>query len=591
MLGIMGIGAPYVPIDPNFPDSRIASVVEGAQADYVVVDAVTAKRFASLPYKTVDASDSSEFQPVHSVDSFDPAESTGPADSVESGVIEPGGSDLAYIIYTSGSTGNPKGVAVEHGSVSHLFKALDGVLPQLGEPSEQCWLAAANVCFDMSVVDLFWPLTRGIPLVIADIDSLAGRSREGAEFLTGVLTSGRVTHFQSTPSLVQLMLQDPALATAIRGLHVLVMGGEIVQPELVGRIGPVPHVFNGYGPTEATVYTTLHACSGEDTEQVPIGRPLHGVDLRVVDEDGRDCPPGAPGELLIGGPGLARGYLGDEELTARKFPVLGEGDDRRRWYRTGDLVSIDADTTVRYRGRADSQVKVRGFRVELGEIETAIRAVPGVEEAAVFPVRDPSGRVVGLMAAALSTAEGVSGAGVIAEVAEVLPSYAVPGTVQIFPDLPIGTTGKLDRKALERRLLRSVPFAHPPEAGGIRTPAASHEQIVAEVWGAVLGADVTIDENRYFFDLGGNSALLGSVFTRLREYFPEARLKLVEMYQYPTVSAMAERLRTGPSAAHTIPAGTPASPPSSHGDSPRPAGSRRAPLSAAERRRMARRAK
>ncbi|MEU4745996.1 amino acid adenylation domain-containing protein, partial [Actinosynnema sp. NPDC023658] len=353
VLGTMGIGSAYVPIDPTYPDSRIRSIVESSGADRVIVDGTTAPRFASLPYEVVDVSEASSVV------------GEGPA------VVEPGSSDLAYVIHTSGSTGEPKGVAVEHGSVAHLLDALDDVLPRRRDGSAECWLAAANVCFDMSVVDLFWPLTRGIPVVVAELESLAGRSEQGAEFLTGVLTGGRVTHFQATPSLVQLMLQDPSLAAAIRGLHVLVMGGEIVQPDLVARLRPVPHVYNGYGPTEATVYTTLHECSDLDTGDVPIGRPLRGVDLRVVDEDGRDCPPGAPGELLIGGPGLARGYLDDEELTARKFPVLGDGDDRRRWYRTGDVVSVDADSTVRYRGRVDSQVKVRGFRVELGEVEAA----------------------------------------------------------------------------------------------------------------------------------------------------------------------------------------------------------------------------
>jgi amino acid adenylation domain-containing protein len=554
MLGTMGIGSPYIPIDPNFPDSRIHSIIDSAAVDHVIVDELTAKRFSSMPYELVDAS------------------AYSPVDSPDSAVIEPSGSDLAYVIYTSGSTGDPKGVAVEHGSISKLFDALDSVLPPQGDQPAQCWLTAANVCFDMSVVDLFWPLTRGIPLVLAELDSLAGRSGDGAEFLTAVLTSGRITHFQATPSLVQLMLQDPALATAIRGLHVLIMGGEIVQPGLVARLRPVPHIYNGYGPTEATVYTTMHECSDEDTEHVPIGRPLRGVHVRAVDEDGRDCPPGVLGELLIAGPGLARGYLNDEELTARKFPVLGDGDSRRRWYRTGDLVSIDADSTVSYRGRIDSQVKVRGFRVELGEIEAAIRAVPGIEEAAVFPVRSRSDRVTGLTAAAKSAKAGVSEAVVVAEIGKVLPWYAIPDTVKILPDLPIGVTGKLDRKALERQL---TPVTRPVVTGGF--PPESHERIVAETWSSVLGVDIAIDADGKFFDVGGNSALLGSVFARLHQTFPEAKLRLVDMYRYPTISAMAARLRAGSPAAHEKPAA-------------RPRESRRA-LSAADRRRLARRAK
>ncbi|MFC4959690.1 non-ribosomal peptide synthetase [Streptomyces mauvecolor] len=553
LLGTMGIGAPYIPLDPHFPDDRIRAVMAGAGAELVVVDGATAGRFAGLPYGTVDASEH-------------PSYAAAPAG--EPALAGPESSALAYVIYTSGSTGTPKGVGVEHGSVSHLLQALDAVLPQMADRAAQRWLAASNFCFDMSIADLYWPLTRGIPLVIADIDALSGRSAQGAEFLLGTLTGGGVTHFQSTPSLVQLMLQDPAPAAALRGLHMVLMGGEIVTPELVAQLRPVPHVLNGYGPTEATVYTTIHACSDRDTEHVPIGRPLPGVQLRVVGEGDREQPPGSPGELLIGGPGLARGYLNDAELTARKFPVLGEGEQRGRWYRTGDLVTMAADATVRYRGRIDSQVKVRGYRVELGEIEAAIRAVPGVEEAAVFPVRDGTGRVTGLTAAAKSAAHGVTGATVRAGIGGRLPSYAVPGTVRILRELPLGVTGKLDRKALERQL------TEPPA----RTAASgSHEHVIAETWGAVLGAEVALDADGNFFDLGGNSVQLGSVLTRLRESFPEAKLQLVEMYRYPTVIALAERIRSGPPSARKA-----------HG-LPRPAGNRRTPLSAADRRRLARR--
>lgn len=569
MLGVMGIGSPYVPIDPNFPDSRIRSIIDSAAVDRVVVDEVTAKRFSSIPCELVDASEHASF------------------DSADSAVVEPSGSDLAYIIYTSGSTGDPKGVAIEHGGVGNLFDALDEVLPRPDRPDLR-WLAAANVCFDLSVVELFWPLTRGIPLVVAELESLAGKSGEGAEFLTGVLTGGTVTHFFVTPSLVQLMLSDPTLAAAIRGLDVLILGGEVVQPELVAQLRPVPHVYNAYGPTEATVCATIHECSDEDVEHVPVGRPLRGVDVRVVGEDGRDCPPGVPGELLIAGPGLARGYVNDEELTARKFPVLGDGEDRRRWYRTGDLVTVDADSTVRYRGRVDGQVKVRGFRLELGEVEAAIRAVPGVEEAAVFPVRDRSARVTGLIAAAKSAAADVSEAVVVEEIAKVLPWYAVPHTVAVLPELPLGVSGKVDRKALERRLLDLAPVPRPGTSGGRpSSPGGSHERVVAEAWSSVLGVDAAIDVDSNFFDVGGNSALLGSVFARLRQAFPEADLQLVDMYRYPTIAALAARLGAGAPAAH----GSPAPPRSATGGSARPGGKRRAPLSAADRRRLARRAK
>lgn len=571
MLGTMGLGSPYVPIDPNFPDSRIRSIIDSAGVECVIVDERTTKRFAAMPYRLLDVS------AVSAGSSSDP---------VGQAMIEPAGSDLAYIIYTSGTTGNPKGVAIEHRGISNLLRALDEVLPPPRHQVAECWLAATNVCFDISVVELFWPLSRGIPLVVAELESLAGKPGDGAEFLTEMLCSGRVTHFQATPSLVQLMLQDPALAAALRGLHVLIMGGEVVRPELVARLRPVPHIYNGYGPTEATVYTTMHECTDADVEHVPIGRALRGVDLRVVDEAGRDCPPGAVGELLIAGAGLARGYVNDAELTARKFPVLGDGAGARRWYRTGDLVSIDADSVVRYRGRIDSQVKVRGFRVELGEIEAAIRAVPGVDEAAVFPVRDRGGAVIGLTAAAKSARTDLSEKDILAEIGQVLPWYAVPGTVRILPEMPISVSGKLDRKTLERRLAEFAPVSRDRPANGHpdRLPAGDLERIVAEIWGEVLGVGPDIDANARFFDLGGNSALLGSVFARLLQAFPEAHLQLVDLYRYPTISQLAAYLGAGTPYARRQ--GAPSLPSAAGSGAARPAR-----LSAADRRRLARRSR
>lgn len=612
ILGVLGAGAPYLPLDPNTPDSRIRAMLDAAGARQVLVDGDTAARFGTLPYQIVDSCEYPGF------------ESSGAAGATSAavGALEPDAGDLAYIIYTSGSTGNPKGVAVEHAGISLLFEAVDRMLPPAGDGAAQCWLAAANPCFDMSVVDMFWPLTRGIPVVVAATEALAGRSAaaagEGsgpaAEFLVGTLTGGRVTHFFATPSLAQLMLQDPALAAAVRGLKVLIIGGEVMHPELVARLRPVPYLYNAYGPTEATVITTMHECRDADAEAayVPIGRPLHGVDVRVVDEEGRDCPPGALGELLIGGPTLARGYVNDEELTARKFPMLGTGADRRRWYRTGDLVSMAADRTIRYHARTDGQVKVRGYRVELGEVEAALRAVPGVAEAVVVPVRGTGGAVTGLRAAVMADAtqqaeprvarSAVSESAVLAAIERVLPWYAVPQTLKLMPDLPIGLTGKVDRQEVERRLARLAPVAAADVTAadgagiaarpGTGSPGAGAPpgvaRFVAAIWQEVLGLDTPAAGDQTFFDLGGDSALLGAAFARLHAAFPEAGLQLVDMYRYPTVPVLAARLAAG-QAGREAPAGPggPGAPRPATATSSRSDGT--APLSAAQRRRLARR--
>lgn len=589
MLATMGVGVAYLPIDPNFPDGRIRSIIDSAGADRVIVDDVTGKRFASLPYALIDASavpatvpaegpaliDASAVPATVSAEGSALIDASAAPAAVGPALIEPDTADLAYVISTSGSTGQPKAVAIEHGGVENLLDALDRVLPP--PTAGQCWLAAANVCFDLSVAELFWPLTRGVPVVVAALEALAGRADQDVDFLTEVLAGGGITHLFVTPSLVQLMLRDPVLAAGVRRLDVLILGGEIVRPELVARLRSVAHLYNGYGPTEATVLTTVHECSDSDRDEVPIGPPLHGLEVRVVDETGAACPAGVPGELWIAGPGVARGYLNDAELTARKFVWAGDGANRRRWYRTGDLAIIGEDSIVRYRGRIDGQVKVRGFRIEAGEVEAAIRAVPGVEEAVVLPIRGEGATVTGLTAVVKAAPGDVTEAGIIDEVSAVLPWYAVPRAVKIVANLPLSLTGKVDRKALEQQL---VPVAE-PQVPVRHLRGGNVERIVAGIWGEVLDADRAIDAEAGFFEIGGDSARLVAVYTRLRDAFPAAELRLVDMYRTPTIAGLAARVSAGPSV--TVEPATA----SSADVAPEHAARR----SAADRRRLARRVK
>ncbi|MFF5675068.1 amino acid adenylation domain-containing protein [Streptomyces hygroscopicus] len=557
MLGIMLSGSPYVPIDIAFPVSRITSILSTSQIRRVVVDSQTQDLLSSVGCETVDV--------MHTTSVDIPEEE--PPDTAASH-----GTDLAYILHTSGSTGAPKGVAVEHHSVVNLFRALDEVLPAVTDPAGKCWLATTNICFDISVVELFWPLTRGMSIVVASSEALAGRSSpEAGEFLADVLASGRVSHFQATPTMVDMMLADSRLRAGLASVEVLVMGGEEVRPQLLRRLDRIPVVINGYGPTEATVYATMHRCRPDDTAYVPIGRPLAGVRIRVVSEEGEDCPPGVPGELLIGGAGLARGYLNNPRLTAEKFAsdVTGSG----RWYATGDLVSVGAGSTLRFHGRKDSQVKVRGFRVELGEIEQSVLAIHGVREAAVFPVRDDENLVKGVRAAAKVTDETLTEASILAALREKLPWYSVPDRIFLTDELPVNANGKLDRKTLQERLSSTAAAPKPRTAG-----TCLLEQTIGEVWASVLGRpDERPDDyemHRNFFDYGGNSQLLMHVFQMLRADHPQ--LELTDMYRYPTIAGLSARLRDGRQAAA-----------SDHsGREPLPRGGK---LSAAERRRLARR--
>ncbi|MFE7274773.1 amino acid adenylation domain-containing protein [Streptomyces sp. NPDC057623] len=562
MLGIMLAGSPYVPVDMNFPDSRITSILSTSGTRCVVVDSRTRDLVTSADCDTVDVAAATATDPL----------ADAPSDSAA-----PEAADLAYILHTSGSTGAPKGVAIEHHSVVSLFRALDEVLPALDDPAGKCWLATTNICFDISVVELFWPLTRGMSIVVVGSEALAGRSSpEAGDFLPDVLASGRVSHFQATPTMVELMLADGRLRAGLTSVEVLIMGGEEVRPQLLRRLDRIPVVINGYGPTEATVYATMHRCRPDDTAFVPIGRPLTGVRVRVVGEDGEDCPPGAPGELLIGGAGLARGYLNNPQLTAEKFAgdVTGSG----RWYATGDLVSVGADSSLRFHGRKDSQVKVRGFRVELGEIEQAVLGIPGVREAAVVPVRDDQNLVKGVRAAARTTDGKLTEAGILSALREELPWYALPDRILLTDDLPVNANGKLDRKTLEARLSPTTPAEKPRSAA-----RGSLEQMIGDVWASVLGRPVDVETDRNFFDHGGNSQLLMHVFQKLSAEHP--RLELTDMYRYPTIAGLSAHLR---SARQDVASGEP------HRTAVREAPGREpvlrdGQLSSAERRRLARR--
>lgn len=553
MLGIMLTGSPYVPIDMNFPAGRITSILSTSGTRRVIVDDLTRDLLSSVGCETVDVSEAT---------CSDLRWGEAP------GTAGPHGADLAYVLHTSGSTGAPKGVAVEHHSVVSLFRALDEVLPTVAVPEDKCWLATTNIGFDISVVELFWPLTRGMPIVVVGSEALAGRaSPEAGEFLADVLASGRISHFQATPTMVELMLADGRLRAGLTSVEVLIMGGEEVRPQLLRRLDRIPVVINGYGPTEATVYATMHRCGPDDTTFVPIGRPLSGVRIRVVGEDGEDCPPGVPGELLIGGAGLARGYLNNPLLTAERFTAESTGG--RRWYATGDLVSVGAGASLRFHGRKDSQVKVRGFRVELGEIEQAVLAMPGVREAAVVPVRDDENLVKGVRAAARVTDTKLTEASIQEALRRTLPWYAVPDRIALTDNLPVNANGKLDRKALEEQLSSTTPVQEPRTTG-----RDAPEQTIADVWGSVLGRPADFATDRNFFDYGGNSQLLLQVFEKLRAGDPQ--LQLTDMYRHPTIADLGAHLRNGRQTAAPE-------------DSGREPPLRGGQLGAAERRRLARR--
>ncbi|WP_196466193.1 non-ribosomal peptide synthetase/MFS transporter [Planomonospora sp. ID91781] len=477
LLGILKAGAAYLPLDPVYPARRTEAVLAAAGARIVLTEAEVA-----------DAAD----RPAHRPDVAVPPD------------------HLAYVIYTSGSTGEPKGVAVEHRQITHYLGAVNGRLPEGAGSFALVSTAAA----DLGLTNVLCALTSGATLHLVDHETATDPAAYAAH-----LAAHPVDVVKMVPSQLELLGVD-ALPRKL-----LILAGEAVPRDLVERVRaarPSLDVQIHYGPTETTV--SALACDGAETASgaVPLGRPLPGVRCRVVDSAGRPLPHGVPGELWIGGPGVARGYLGRPDLTAQRFT---DG-----WYRTGDRVRVNPAGLVEFLGRIDDQVKVRGFRVELGEVTAALRALPQVAEAFVQPVGTGAQRR--LAAWVTPSREGaVDVAAIRAALRERLPDYMVPSAIGVLEALPLTPNGKVDRAALP------VPEAGPVARVPLGTP---QEHLVAEVWAEVLDLpQVWADDD--FFALGGHSFAATRVVGRLRERLG-APVAVRLLFEHPVLADLAAAL-------------------------------------------------
>ncbi|NRD46704.1 non-ribosomal peptide synthetase, partial [Corallococcus exiguus] len=413
MLGILEAGAAYLPLDPAYPAQRLAAMWEDSGAKVLVgprrledVIGVPAERRLFLD---------------------DVAPSVG-ADFVRSAGDA---RTLAYVLYTSGSTGRPKGVGVPHRTVMNFFRAMDAHV----SPCPGTWLAMTSISFDISVLELLWAWTRGFQVV------LAPTGLEPAAF-ADLLERHAVTHFQCTPSYARALVEEPRALHALGGLRQMLVGGEALPGSLASKLREhVPALLNMYGPTETTVWSSMHRVETDTAGTVSLGRPLANTGLHVLDDLLRPVPVGVPGELFIGGEGVVRGYLGRPDLTAERFvPDALREAPGTRMYRTGDRVRWLADGTLEFLGRIDHQVKLRGFRIEPGEIEAALRTHPEVREA-VVDVREQ--RLVAYVVPAFGDA------GVLREhLRSRLPAYMVPSAFVGLDALPLTPNGKVDRGAL-----------------------------------------------------------------------------------------------------------------------------------------------
>ncbi|GGU80084.1 hypothetical protein GCM10010275_13480 [Streptomyces litmocidini] len=523
-LGVLRAGAAYVPLDPRWPAERLARVAAVAAPRLLIVDEATRTHpwlrelGAEVRVVTVDGAGRVR----------DGAAAPGPLPAPA------GGARLAYVMFTSGSTGLPKAVGVCHRDVAALAADRtwdDGV-------ADVVLLHSAYV-FDAATFEMWVPLLRGGRIVVAPEGTL-----QPAVLRDLVDREGVTAAFLTTALFNVFAETDP---DALGTLRLAAAGGEAAAPGVLQRLAaacPDTRVLNAYGPTEATTFATLHRVRPDDVPGgvPPIGRPLDGTRVLVLDAALRPVPVGAEGELYLAGPGVARGYLGRPGQTAAGFVADPTDPSGGRMYRTGDLVRWSGDGRLVYVARADQQIKLRGHRIEPGEIEAVLRDHPSVRSACVLVREDlPGDRT--LTAYVVPAAGRTADPGVLtAHVGRRLPAYMVPSVVQPLAALPLTPNGKLDRTAL--------PLPEAPSGARGRAPRGAREEILAGLFADVLGVPrVTADDN--FFALGGHSLLATLLVGRIRALL-DTEVEIRTLFENPTVAALAAALEG---------AGRPARPP------------------------------
>lgn len=517
VLGVLKAGAAYLPLDPNYPAERLAFMVSDAQPRVVVVQRAFVKQAPAAELVVLEDELPAERAPVVA--------------------LRP--EQLAYVIYTSGSTGKPKAVMVEHRTLVNAAIAWR-VGYGLGA-SEVRLLQMASLSFDVFAGDFIRALTNGGTLVVCDADA-----RLDPVAICELLQRHRITLFESTPGLIlPLMEHVRAQRVALPDLRLLILGSDTLAwrdyARLVADFGETMRIVNSYGVTETTIDTCFFeadratlAAQAATEGSAPIGRPMANQQLFVLDERARACPVGIAGELFIGGLGVARGYHARPELTAEKFVTLDLAGERRRLYRTGDLARWRADGNLEFLGRGDGQVKVRGFRVELGEIEARLKTHPSVREAIVLarPIGGANELVAYIVAAGAGTPAEWR-AHVLAE----LPEAMAPAYWVALERLPLSPNGKVDRRALP------APDADASvRSSAFQAPRNATEETLAAIWREVLqAARVGVDDN--FFELGGHSLKAMQVVTRVQQAFG-VRPGLREFFAAPTVAGLARLIDT-----------------------------------------------
>jgi amino acid adenylation domain-containing protein len=516
LFGVLKAGGAYVPLDPAYPQERLAFMVTDAQSPVLLAQRALANRLSGFEGQVICLD--TEGDPI-----------AGERD--ENPTCGATSDNAAYVIYTSGSTGKPKGVVISHRAICNHMHWLQMTFP-LTETDTV--LQKTPFSFDASVWEFYAPLLAGGRLVMAR----PGGHQDGS-YLVKTIVEQQVTILQLVPSLLKLLLQEPAFETC-DSLKRVFCGGEVLRVELVERFFDylTTELINLYGPTEATIDATFWTCERQHSQQnVPIGRPIANMQAYILDSHLNPVPVGIPGELCLAGTGLARGYLNRPGLTAEKFvPNPFSRKPGERLYKTGDQARYLPDGSIEFLGRLDHQVKVRGYRIELGEIETTLRGHPVVRETVVLARQDVSGNRgedKQLVAYLVPRRQPVPSVSELRHyLAEKLPDYMIPATFITLDALPLTPNGKVDRRALP------VPGRTRPRlAGTLVAPRNPAEEALADIWADVLGLEsVGIHDN--FFELGGHSLLATRVASRIRDAF-QVKILLAGLFEAPTIAALA----------------------------------------------------
>jgi amino acid adenylation domain-containing protein len=560
LLGVLAAGGAYVPLDPDFPRQRLAFMLGDCGATVLLAQRRLLPRLAPLPAAmAVLALDGAAIAAVGATGAIDAIDAIG-ADASGSGARGRSGSlagspgplpeNLAYVIYTSGSTGRPKGAMNSHRAV---VNRLLWAQQTYGLAASDRVLQKTPISFDVSVWELFWPLAAGATLVLAR----PGGHQDPA-YLARLIAEQGITTLHFVPSMMQEFLDAPD-DSCLASVRRVFASGEALPGELArrchARLGPAAALYNLYGPTEAAVEVTAWGSEpGSRRASVPIGRPVGNARIHLLDAACRPVPIGVPGELHIGGLPPARGYLGRPEMTAERFvpdPFGGDwGAAGARLYRTGDLARRLPGGAVDFLGRRDGQVKVRGVRIELAEIEEMLARHPAIRQAAagVHEVAAGDLRLVAWIVPAGAAAPPPAAGELRAFLRQRLPEAMVPAAYVVLAELPRNPSGKLDRRALP------APRWGRGEQEAVALPRTPAEELLAGIWRQVLGVE-RIGIHDSFFDLGGHSLLATRLVSRVRRAFG-VELPLARLFEEPTVAGLAARLGAAagaaPLAAHEL---------------------------------------